>query len=287
MGGADQKIRLILPIFADDIYNSFAAFDPEMTAENISPNIEFFLSPDAIKQAIAKTPDAIGLIYQSHPMDQTIALDLGCDITAMPSKFAIQSLEYPLAFPLTMSSNNAYAPRTARNLQTFAQTPPAQDIFSTVGLTPLVGSQIDALYLGKRFGDAIAAADNDVGLTALKDFKAFTNTATRLAATLYFASNGRDLDNRSSALMDAISAHLATDAYANKTIITVGFSDSDGGANANQAISLTRARLVQSLLSDRDITADAIGFGEIAPIGCNDTDYGRTKNRRVEIWTRD
>ena len=205
----------------------------------------------------------------------------------MPSEFAIQSLEYPLAFPLTMNSNNTYAPRTARNLQAFAQTPPAQDIFTSVGLTPLVGSQIDALYLGKRFGDAIAAADSDVGLTALKEFKTFTNTATRLATTLYFAPNGRDLDDRSSALLDAVSAHLATDAYANQTILTVGFSDSGGGANANQAISLTRARHVQSFLSAQDITTDAVGYGEIAPIGCNDTEYGRAKNRRVEIWVQD
>lgn len=286
LGGADKSIRLILPIYADDLYNSFALFDPGMTAEKISPNVEYFLSPQAITEAVSQTSDAIGLIYQSSQTDQTIALEMGCEITATPSEFAIQSMQYPLSFQLTLNSNNAYTPRTAQNLQKFAQSPIAQESFTQAGLVPLVGSNISSSYLGKRLGAAITAADNDTGLTALQEFKTFTNTASQLATTLYLAPNGIDLDEKSYKILDALSAHLATDSYNNKTIIAVGFSDSQGGANTNQAISLTRARLVQSLLADRNINSDAIGFGEIAPIDCNDTKYGRSKNRRIEIWIR-
>lgn len=287
LGGADQPIRFILPIYADDLYNSFTNFDPNMSAEKITPSVEYFLSPQAIIETVSQTTDTIGLIYESHPSDLTVALDMGCEITSTPSDFAIQSMEYPLSFQLTLNSNNTFAPRTAKNLQTFAQTPIAQGVFAAAGLIPLVGNQIDSSYLGKRFGDAISAADSDVRLSALQEFKTFTNTASRLATTLYFAPNGRDLDEKSTKVFDALSAHLSGQEYQNKTILAVGFSDSQGGANANQSISLTRARAVQSLFDDRDINSDAIGFGEVAPIGCNDTNYGRSKNRRVEIWIRD
>jgi phosphate transport system substrate-binding protein len=287
LGGMDVPIRLILPIYADDLFSSFVQFDPEMSAENITSNVEYFLSPEAIIEAVSQTTDTIGLIYQSHPTTLTVAMDMGCEITSLPSEFTIQSMVYPLAFQLTMGSNTNYAPRTAKDLQAFAQTPAGQTILTKAGLIPLIGKHIDSSHRGKRFGDAIASADADVGLSALKDFKTFSDSAIRLATTLYFADNGRDLDDRSSKMLGALSAHLSSDAYAGKTILAVGFSDSVGGANANQTISLTRARHVQALLSELNVSSDAFGFGEVAPIGCNDSPYGRSKNKRVEIWVRD
>ena len=224
LGGMDKPIRLIMPIYTDDLYTSFARFDSEMTADNITPSVEYFLSPQAIIEAVSQTNDTIGLIYESHPSDVTIALDMGCEITSTPSDFAIQSMEYPLSFQLTMNSNTAYAPRTAKNLQTFAQTDTAQIILGAAGLIPLFGESIDSSYLGKRFADAISAADLDVGLSALQEFRTFTNTTTRLATTLYFTPNGRDLDEKSANMLDALSAHLSGDEYKNNTIIAVGFS---------------------------------------------------------------
>lgn len=287
LGGADKPIRLILPIYADDLFNSFAQFDAGMTAETITPNVEYFLSPDAIIDAVSQTMDTVGLIYKSHPMERTIALDMGCEITTAPTAFSIQSMEYPLSFQVTMNSNTNYAPRTAKNIQTYAQTPAGQAVLSNAGLIPLVGQHIDSTLHGKRFGDAIAGASSDIGLNTLKEFKRFADNATRLGTTLYFAANGRDLDDKSSKMIPALTALLSSDKYNGKTIQLVGFSDSIGGASSNESISLTRARHVQSILSNNGINSDAVGFGEVAPIDCNDTEYGRSKNKRVEIWIGD
>lgn len=94
------------------------------------------------------------------------------------------------------------------------------------------------------------------------------------------------MDDRSAKLLLSLASHLKSDTYINSKTLAVGFSDSQGGANANQAVSLSRARAIQSALGQLDVSVDAFGFGEVAPIGCNDTDYGRSKNRRVEFWIK-
>lgn len=52
LGGADKPIRLILLIYADDLFNSFSRFDADIRADNITPDVEYFLSPEAIIDAI-------------------------------------------------------------------------------------------------------------------------------------------------------------------------------------------------------------------------------------------
>jgi len=50
---------------------------------------------------------------------------------------------------------------------------------------------------------------------------------------------------------------------------------------------LNRARLIANQLIQRGIKPAVVrGFGSELPVASNDTDEGREKNRRVEIWMR-
>jgi outer membrane protein OmpA-like peptidoglycan-associated protein len=65
-----------------------------------------------------------------------------------------------------------------------------------------------------------------------------------------------------------------------------GYTDSQGGDSANQALSQRRAEAVRSMLVGMGIDAQrlsALGHGEADPVATNDTDAGRRSNRRVEI----
>ncbi|MGE4326109.1 MAG: cell envelope biogenesis protein OmpA, partial [Pseudodonghicola sp.] len=73
----------------------------------------------------------------------------------------------------------------------------------------------------------------------------------------------------------------------------VGFSDGDGPAEANRAIAQKRAESVRDAVLAAAKTAEAaqveIGvdaFGEALPMACDDSDWGRQVNRRVEVWLR-
>lgn len=74
--------------------------------------------------------------------------------------------------------------------------------------------------------------------------------------------------------------------YPDTDIQIIGHTDSKGTESYNQDLSERRAGSVYTYLLSRDITASRIttvGMGEEDPIATNDTDEGRSFNRRVEF----
>jgi outer membrane protein OmpA-like peptidoglycan-associated protein len=65
-----------------------------------------------------------------------------------------------------------------------------------------------------------------------------------------------------------------------------GHTDSDGEEDANQALSQSRAEAVLAALTAAGIEPQrmiAIGYGETLPIGSNETQDGKARNRRIEF----
>jgi len=73
----------------------------------------------------------------------------------------------------------------------------------------------------------------------------------------------------------------------NQTIVEVaGHTDSKGTDSYNQALSDRRAASVGNYLMSKGLVRDRfilVGAGESRPVASNDTDAGRSQNRRVEI----
>lgn len=70
------------------------------------------------------------------------------------------------------------------------------------------------------------------------------------------------------------------------TVTVTGYTDSQGGAPANRALSLARARAVRRYLAARGVAGGrmkAAGLGETSPAATNATAAGRAANRRVEF----
>ena len=71
------------------------------------------------------------------------------------------------------------------------------------------------------------------------------------------------------------------------TVSIVGHTDSTGGANVNDPLSVDRAARTRDYLAQRGISPNRVmidGRGEREPIASNDSDSGRARNRRVEIY---
>jgi outer membrane protein OmpA-like peptidoglycan-associated protein len=74
--------------------------------------------------------------------------------------------------------------------------------------------------------------------------------------------------------------------YGKTELRIAGYTDDTGSAEYNQGLSERRAQAVESYLLADGIAPQRLssfGYGEAQPIASNETDYGRTLNRRVEI----
>ncbi len=77
--------------------------------------------------------------------------------------------------------------------------------------------------------------------------------------------------------------------YPDTTVDVVGHTDSSGSEEYNQALSADRAYSVTDILTDQGVSDSRIvsyGRGETTPIASNDDEFGKSKNRRVEIVIR-
>lgn len=74
--------------------------------------------------------------------------------------------------------------------------------------------------------------------------------------------------------------------YADTDIKIYGYTDSKGSDEFNLNLSKQRATAVKSYLASKGLVSGrfvSAGMGEADPIGDNETDAGRSKNRRVEF----
>jgi len=76
----------------------------------------------------------------------------------------------------------------------------------------------------------------------------------------------------------------------NTQLSIIGHTDSTGSDAINNPLSLERARSVRDYLAARGVPASRIetsGRGEREPIADNNSDSGRARNRRVEMYLRE
>lgn len=90
------------------------------------------------------------------------------------------------------------------------------------------------------------------------------------------------------AVLDPFASSLQGDPSAQITI--VGHTDSTGSDALNNKLSIERADSVRDYIVTRGVAAGRVataGRGDREPIADNNTDAGRAKNRRVEIFLRE
>jgi len=101
---------------------------------------------------------------------------------------------------------------------------------------------------------------------------------------IQFETGKADLASAGLPLLDQIGAALLR--CASFMIRIVGHTDNTGDENANIRLSEARAEAVVRYLTDKGVSAgqvSAVGLGAAAPVASNDTDAGRSQNRRIEF----
>lgn len=103
-----------------------------------------------------------------------------------------------------------------------------------------------------------------------------------------FDVNSANIKPELRAVLDPFANSLRGDPNARLSI--VGHTDSTGSDAINNPLSLQRAQSVRDYLAGHGVAAsriDTAGRGEREPVADNNTESGRAKNRRVEMFIRE
>lgn len=99
-----------------------------------------------------------------------------------------------------------------------------------------------------------------------------------------FESGSANLTPRGLGILDEMAGAL--NRVGNKSVTITGHTDNTGNASANLLLSNQRAEAVKEYLIGRGIDTSRLstaGKGDTDPIATNDTEAGRTRNRRIEF----
>jgi glucose/mannose transport system substrate-binding protein len=136
-------------------------------------------------------------------------------------------------------------------------------------------------------GQAIAVENFKIPGDAPRQYAKEVNGAGRLSLNLRFRSGSNQLDDKALGDLNRLVELLANPTFQQRHVLLIGFSDNAGGVRANLALSQGRAKAVAEQLQMRGIASSLVdGYGKALPIAPNETEDGREKNRRVEVWLR-
>jgi phosphate transport system substrate-binding protein len=108
-----------------------------------------------------------------------------------------------------------------------------------------------------------------------------------LSVDFRFRTGSSQLDNKALDDLGRVTTYLASPTARGKQVILIGFADNTGDPRTNQTLSNERAKIVARQFSSRGVLAAVCtNFGSAVPVGSNETQEGRDKNRRVEVWLK-
>ena len=207
----------------------------------------------------------IGLNYVLH--NKALAISEGVGTTAIfPTRFTIGTEDYALSRRLYF-----YTPTSASNMvKDFAQFAISQQGQDIVEKTGLISQNI-------KVENAYPMQDAPI------KYNKYTKIAKRLSLNFRFNYGDKELDNKGKRDLQRLITFMEQNE--GRRLVLMGFSDSIGAKMKNLQLSLTRAKSVERELVARGIPVMAVeGLGEAIPVANNETEAGRERNRRVEVW---
>ncbi|WP_212522864.1 phosphate ABC transporter substrate-binding/OmpA family protein [Actibacterium sp. MT2.3-13A] len=248
----------------------------------------------ALADAVARDPLGLAVTRLSETGNARVLRIAGaCGMSPQPTRRSLKAEDYPFAAPLFLYTPARRLPLLAREFLDFLPSPAAQIVVRRAGFTDQAREEIPLAEQGERLANAIAQAGPEVGLGELQRMLGALKGAARLTTSFRFRGGSATLDAQSAGNVADLARALEGGAFDGRELIFVGFSDGEGGAEANRRIALRRAQGVRDAVRAAAALADperlrltVEGFGEALPMACDDSEWGRGVNRRVEVWLR-
>ena len=299
-GGPDEHILALgglIVIVRDDRSGTLAAFEAlvmQPSRLKIADSAERLEDSAELSDLVSIDPTGIGFTGFAYARaSRPLAIRQQCGLTSFPTTFDLKTEEYPLARRLYAYGSGAAMPPHAKGLLDFALSDAAQPIIAEAGFVDR-GIETQGIEVqGARLAHSLTSKE-EFSLTLLREMLGELKDALRLSLTFRFTAGSSNLEARSQREAERFARLLADGGYAGKDILLVGFTDSGGEFKKNRGLAMRRAQSVLDTLkaSVPEGALDAVpiqvqSYGELTPVGCNETPQGRQLNRRVEVWVRD
>lgn len=215
-----------------------------------------------------------------------------CGLTSEPNDFRIKSEDYALSRRLWAYKRPGEINPEAQSFLDWVLTSEAQPY---VRESFFVDRELERMRLEDMGMMMIHAATSEAEFSQSQyaDMLRTLRDADRLSTAFRFNSGSATLDDVSKNNLAEIAARAENGEFEGYEILLVGFADSVGPQDSNTRLALVRARSVENLLrssltaeTSQNLPIRALSYGELLPISCNDSERGRARNRRVEIWIR-
>jgi len=268
IGGASLPIKLYARDQHSGTWDTFKSLVLKKYDKKLSQQAIRLESSSELSTQVSQNEAAIGFIGLNYVLhNKALAISASADTGAIfPTRFTVSTEDYALARRLYF-----YTPTSASTLvKDFAQyalSTSGQKIVASAGLISQ-NIKLEQVY-------PLAQAP--------KKYQQYAKEAKRLSLNFRFDYATKDLDNKGKRdlqrLIDFMEDHQ------NRRVVLMGFSDSIGAKTKNNQLSFKRAKSVELALTSRGIPVLAVeAMGEALPIANNNTEAGRKRNRRVEVW---
>ncbi len=270
LGGRPGPIALYA---RDDKSGTFDSFNAMvLRGATISAAARRYESTDQLSADVVADPRGLGFVgLAGVGRAKALAVSDAGTRPLAPSRLTVGTEDYVLARRLFLY--NGPAPSAlARDFIEFVLGPRGQRVVEQIGY---VSQDVVAL--------AVPPRDD-----APEEYRLLVDGAQRLSLNFRFGAGTAVLDNKALRDVARLEAFLRQPQNRGVDLILVGFADSSE-INPYHALSLStdRADFVATQLIPRGVTPRRVrGVGGVAPVAAEDTEYGRAKNRRVEVWVR-
>ena len=292
LGGPDVPMTLHLGPQSDGQMQRFIDDMLGVVGKPLGGNVVRHGDNDGVVRAVAADAGALGILpFRDVGITQSIALRDACGFISAPRLTALKTEDYPLTAPMFLYLPSCRLPPFESEFLTWIQGPQAQLVVRWAGFVDQVAVPIALDSQGQRFANAIAAAGEGMPLIELQRMVRALGPRVRLSTSFRFEVGSTRLDAQSQSNLLSLAQVIWDGRYDTRVLLLAGFSVGRGAASANRYLSSARAEAVErdllALLGGAfpdGISVETEAFGEALPMGCDDTEWGRQMNRRVELW---
>ncbi|WP_217473640.1 substrate-binding domain-containing protein [Stutzerimonas stutzeri] len=269
LGGENLAVELHARDDQSGTYDTFKELVLGREHKTLADDAARYESNDQLSKQVSSRPGAIGFVgLASVGTSKALAIADGDSQPMPPSTALVATEDYPLSRRLFFYADPGHQSDWTRAYLDFVHSTAGQSIVAQSGY---VAQTINAIQLPPQ-----------PAMPPL--YQALSREAQRLTVNFRFDEGSAQLDNKAQRDIGRLIDYLRRTDKTMDAAVLVGFGDAKGDSTRTELLSKLRAMAVRRELSRGGVLVkDIRGLGDQLPVASN-SETGRIKNRRVEVW---